>query len=79
MQVDLRGGHAAVAEKLGDLIQAPTGIGQVAPESVPQLVRRHRFGEAGAFGRRPQQLVDRIGAPNGSRNRFTNRKSPVDA
>ncbi len=49
-----------MAEKLRDLVEAPTGIGEVAPEGVSQLVRCNRGGQPGTPRGGPQQFVDRI-------------------
>ena len=40
-------------EQFGDLVQAATGVGDVAGKGMAQLVRGHRDGEPGALRRRP--------------------------
>ncbi len=40
-------------EQLSNLVQAATGIGDVAGKGMAQLVRGHRNGEPGALRTRP--------------------------
>ena len=49
-----------MSEQLGDLIQTAAGIGQVAAERVPQLMRAHRRVQSRSPGGRGDQRVDRV-------------------
>jgi len=82
VQIHLRGGHRRVTEQVGEHVDAAPRVGGVAPERVPQPVRRDRPRQTRPARRRRQQLPTasgRIGAPTGSRNRFTTTKSPAAA
>ncbi|HET8659187.1 MAG TPA: hypothetical protein VFM55_09335 [Micromonosporaceae bacterium] len=48
-----------MTEQLLDLVDAAAGVHQVAAESVPQLVRRHRPGQPRPPAQRRDQLTDR--------------------
>lgn len=68
-----------MTEEFGDLVEAPAGIGEVAPEGVSQLVRCHCGRQSGSSRGGPQQLVDRVRPQRCperlARNRFTTKKS----
>ncbi len=60
MQIHLRRAHRGVPEQFGDLIEAAAGVGDVAAERVPQLVRANRPGQPGPPRRHSHQRVDRV-------------------
>ena len=69
MEVDLRGTHRGVAEQFGDLIEGAAGVGDVAGEGVPELVRLDPSSQTSPAARGGQQLAQPVRCHRGTDRR----------